>query len=228
MLRRTRFGFLRAFVQQYGALKMSASGYDFGHIAEAARMANAVFILLGPRSRSHTSIIDALGWTPSMMTSRPSGSLLCIQCIPIEQVGERPASWFIQALPAGRDAVVAAAEQFDVSQWWNEVILTKEEGSLSRLDLVRIVRDRDGGAHLDNSITSKAYKSVLLTGAGFNYAPAADQPTQPVENSIEAIIRQIGFEVVHSLQTKYFAANIELQQIAATGDVAIFKEDPSP
>jgi len=51
MLKRTRFGLLRAFLNQHGALRLSASSYDFGHLGETARIANSISILLGPKSR---------------------------------------------------------------------------------------------------------------------------------------------------------------------------------
>jgi hypothetical protein len=212
-------------MQQHGALRMSASNYDFGHLAEAARIANAIFILFGPASRTHLSIVDALDWTIDMPTTRPNGSLLCVECVPIEQVGSRPASWFIYALPAGRDAVACPETSLSISDWWNEKILSRPEGDLTRLDMVRIVRDRDGGAHLDLTITSPAYKAVLLHGAGFNYRPSADQPEQAVEHSVEAIIRQIGWEAVHALKGKVLAAQIELQQLAAAGETKFFVEE---
>ena len=70
MLKRTRYGLLRAFLQQHGALRLSASGFDFGHLAEAARLANSIFILLGPQSRTHRSIVDALDWSLAMPSTR--------------------------------------------------------------------------------------------------------------------------------------------------------------
>ncbi|MBI5260251.1 MAG: hypothetical protein HY852_00350 [Bradyrhizobium sp.] len=211
-------------MQQHGALRMSASNYDFGHLAEAARIANAIFILLGPPSRTHLSIVDALNWNVGMPSTRPNGSLLCVECVPVEAVGARPASWFIYALPAGREAVAYPQTPLSLADWWGEKILTRPEGDLTRLEMVRIIRDRDGGAHLDLTITSPAYKAVLLHGAGFNYRPSADQPEQPVEHSVEAITRQIGEEVIQALKGKVLAAQLELQHLAAAGSTKLFEE----
>ncbi|QWG10970.1 hypothetical protein KMZ29_14380 [Bradyrhizobium sediminis] len=205
---------------------MSVSSFDFGHVAEAARIANAIFILLGPRSRTHTSVVEALNWDIEMPTTVPSGNLMSVECIPVEAVGDRPASWFIQALPAGREAAVFRKDvRLSINEWWNEVVLKGSEGTLSRLDIIRITRDRDGGAHLDETISSPAYKAVLLRGAGFSYQPSQDAPSQPVENSIEAIIRQIANEVLIPLQSKGLAAQWEMQQLAAIGSTALFTEE---
>jgi hypothetical protein len=226
VLRRTRFGLLLAFLRQHGALRLSASSFDFGHQAEAPRIATAIYILLGPRSRNHTSIVDALNWTLVMPTTTPSGNLMKIECVPVEAVGDRPASWFIHALPAGREAAVYKNDDpLSVPDWWSEVVLRKTEGDLSRLDIIRIMRDREGGAHLDETISSPAYKAVLLRGAGFNFQPSQDTPPQPVENSLEAIIRQIANEVLMSLQSKVLSAQWEMQQLAATGAPALFTEE---
>jgi hypothetical protein len=226
MLRRTRFGLLRAFQRQHGALRMSVSSFDFGHVAEAARIANAIFILLGPRSRNHTSVVEALKWDIEMPTTVPSRNLMCVECIPVEAVGDQAASWFIQAMPTGRDAAIFRKDvRLSITGWWDEVVLSRPEGNLSRLDIIRITRDRDGGAHLDDTISSPAYKSVLLQGAGFNFQPSRDVPSQPVENSLEAIIRQIANEVLIPLQSKALAAQRELQQLAAIGSTALFTEE---
>lgn len=226
MLRRTRYGLLRAFLQQHGALRMSVSGFDFGHLAETARIANAIFILLGPPSRAHRSIVDALGWQVLMPSTRPMGSLLVVECVPVEAVGDQPASWFIHALPAGREAL-RSEPRLSTVEWWTEAIVTRPEGPLNRLDMIRILRDRDGGAHLDLTITSAAYKAVLLHGAGFNFQPSATEPAQPVEHSIEAIVRQIAEEVLQGLQGKVLAAQLEMRQLAAAGATELF-EDLTP
>jgi hypothetical protein len=226
MLKRTRFGLLRAFMQQYGALRLSASNYDFGHLAETARIANAILILLGPRSRSHLSIVEALDWELVMPSTRPNGSLLQVECIPVEAVGDKSASWFIRAMPAGREAAISDPQApLSLADWWNEIVVNRAEGSLSRLEMIRVIRDRDGGAHLDLTITSPAYKAVLLHGAGFNYQPSASEPARPVEHSIEAIIRQIGNEVIRGLEAKSLAAQLESQQLAAAGSTGLFEEN---
>jgi hypothetical protein len=95
----------------------------------------------------------------------------------------------------------------------------------SRLDIIKITRDRDGGAHLDETISSPAYKSALLKGTGFNYQPTQGAPPQPVQNSLEAIIRQIANEVLKSLQGKVLAAQLEIQQLTAGGSSALFSEE---
>jgi hypothetical protein len=226
MLRRTRFGLLLAFLRQHSALRLSASSFDYGHVGEAPRLASAIFILLGPPSRTHTSVVDALGWNIAMATTTPSGSLMHVECIPIEAVGDRPASWFIHARPRGREATVLNTDNpLLIAGWWSEVVLRKAEGDLSRLDIVRIMRDREGGAHLDGTIASPAYKSVLLHGAGFDYHPSADAPSRPVENSIEAIVRQIAHEVLESLQGKILATQVEMQQLTTAGTIALFTEE---
>jgi hypothetical protein len=226
MLRRTRLGLLHAFLRQHGALRLSVSSFDFGHISEAARIANAIFILLGPRSRTHTPVLDALNWDIEMPTTVPSGNLMCVECIPVEAVGDRPASWFIHALPAGREAAVFKKDVgLSVAAWWDETVLSGPNGDLSRLDIIKITRDRDGGAHLDETISSPAYKSVLLKGTGFNYQPTQDAPPQPVQNSLEAIIRQIANEVLMSFQSKALAAQLEIQQLTAGGTSALFSEE---
>jgi len=147
-----------------------------------------------------------------------------VECVPVEAIGDRPASWFIHALPAGRDAVTYSDPPLSLADWWSEIILTRTEGPLTRLEMVRILRDRDGGAHLDLTITSAAYKAVLLNGAGFNYRPSAEQPEQPVEHSIEAIARQIAEEVLRALKGKVLAAQVEFQQLTAAGSIRLFEE----
>lgn len=70
---RTRLGLQRALLVQYTGLKFSAALYDAGHRTEATRIANALFILLGPRSRNHLSILDQLDIAGSRLIPSTAG-----------------------------------------------------------------------------------------------------------------------------------------------------------
>lgn len=218
MLRRTRLGNLSAFCIQYDALKFSAHFYDLGYIHEAVRIANAIFILLGPKSKNHTPIVDRI-W-PGQLVLSSRGRLAAIECVPIQARG----CWIVSAIPGGR-ILLAGADRIDIPTWWSIEVLTSHGGPLTRLDLVKAVRDRDGGAHVDETITDPEFKSVLLHGGGFKYRPSAEAPEQPVENMIEAVLRQMALEVLDSLRPHRMEAGAELNDAAQTGQLQYFIEE---
>ena len=209
MLRRTKLGLLHSLVVQYDGLRLSASMYDAGHRGEAIRIANAMFVLLGPDMRNHKSIFSQLGKTESLTipsTADPRGphgsALIAIEAIPYTDEITGDGSWVVEAVPNGHETL-GSGRVLSVVDWWSEGILrgVGSTGTLTRLQVVRVMRDQDGGAHLDDSIRDETYLAVLLKGAGFQYKPRADsEEAFPVDGTLSASIRQMAHEVLHVIR----------------------------
>jgi len=226
VLKRTKIGLSYALCVQFDALRLSAAMYDVGHHGEAIRIANAIFVLLGFGMKGHKSIISQLGQEESLQLAStadsrgPHGSaLIAAKFVPYanEETGQR--GWITTAVPHGHEAL-DAARRLPISEWWNEGVLAGVGaiGMLTRLQVVRVMRDQDGGAHLDDHVKDETYLAVHLNGVGFQYKPTAEsEETKPVEGALEATIRQLAYEVLSSLQSNFLSAQITLGEASKKG-----------
>jgi hypothetical protein len=74
--------------------------------------------------------------------------------------------------------------------WWNQtVIRDAERHEFSRCDLVRVVSNQDGGAHVDLGVDERHYQLTRLNSIGMS------RGDRPRDSPVPATIRQIGCEV---------------------------------
>lgn len=77
--------------------------------------------------------------------------------------------------------------------WWNQSVIKDSTGhQFSRCDLVRVVSNQDGGAHVDQRVDQKHYQLTRLNSLGIS------RGDKPRDSPVPATIRQIGWEV-HSM-----------------------------
>ncbi|MFZ0459608.1 MAG: hypothetical protein WAM17_14420 [Rhodoplanes sp.] len=236
MLKRTNLGFYHAFAVQYDGLRISASFYDIGHRNESVRMANAMFVLLGPQTKNHTSIVEHLRqtyepWVYSTASKGNHGSaLIAVECVPYTATEANQSGWIIGAVPFGMESI-RGARRLSPDEWWSEGVLrgAGESEHLTRLQIVRIMRDQDGGAHLDDHVKDQNYLRVHLQGVGFRYTPSNEaQESLPVEGVIEATIRQMATEVLESFRSLRITAQVTLANAAKNGplNLQFFEKAP--
>jgi hypothetical protein len=83
------------------------------------------------------------------------------------------------------------ARTFD--DWWGQTVLRDaQRREFSRWDLVRVVSNQDGGAHVDPNVDELHYELTRLNSLGIS------RGTTPRDSPVPASIRQIGWEV-HSM-----------------------------
>jgi hypothetical protein len=204
LFQRTSVDFWNAFEIQKTALEVSSLAFDGGMMGEAARLATSAFLLVGRGMRNHTSVLDHLGITESIqfpttvLDGSESGTPLVYCCL--ELVRNNPetgsAEWVIELLPRGRLALqTGRALKFE--EWWDETVLDNGQGQrLTRRDIIRILRDKDGGAHYDANVTDPLIASALqgqITGFKFKSTETADEI--PVSFVLENTMRQIAEEL---------------------------------
>lgn len=94
-----------------------------------------------------------------------------------------------------------AYKRVDFRTWWEMEVIAYNNHSLSRKDLVLFITDKDGGAHVDNSIDLKYYNtkksSLMLNIMG------VDTPLE--QNIIYASVAQIGWELINSIDKELIA-----------------------
>lgn len=208
-MKRSREDLRRALAIQRRALDISAAAYDAGEMGEAARLAATVHILLGPRSGSHVSVIEQLGFgsdTPFFTTveeNSQSGSPLVfarLNSLP------QPEHYVMSVLPRG--PVAARCRKVPLAEWWEEPVLKTEAHTLARRKLVRLLRDKDGGAHFDGEIRDPLIIAALRGEITGFLIGKSDGTSEPVPYSVEATMRQIAEEVQQTI-TKATPADVE-------------------
>lgn len=226
MLKRTRLGLQYSLLVQYDALCLSSALFDVGHRNEAIRIANAIFVLLGPDARNHKSILGQLGvldgqlTIPSTADSRGPHrtALIAVEATPYS-TDDGQSGYFIESIPFGHEPL-SSSRRLPIRDWWNEGVLSGigASATLTRLQVVRIMRDQDGGAHLDDHIKDETYLAVYMKGTGFLYKPTAESEVSlPVEGALEATVRQMAHEILNPMRGLAHSARHALREAGKTG-----------
>lgn len=192
---------MKAAEVQLQALQVSARAFDEGLIGEAARLANAAFILIGRGMKGHTSIFDAADQTDKRLyrSTIPKGKGLGVPliCAQLKKTGET--EWEIGLKHLGRDALDGGRDlPFD--EWWAESVINNDQVQLSRKDIIRVLRDKNGGAHFDTHLKDELIAAAIRGEIGaFNFENSETNQLQVVPWGIEYCMRQIATELCYSI-----------------------------
>jgi hypothetical protein len=197
-------------MEQARFLRRSCVAFDAGDAAEARRIAVSLRLLLHDGGSSR-SLLGQLGkgfrWRFSDSASRfvpenrlPHHGLVLIklgadagaQFVPRRDVAPAPDSETLLFTPFW--------------SWWNAIVLSDGEGNVfTRRDLVHLVADQDGGAHVDPELDAR-YLAVSRQGSfGLKNGDGTPVTSDPVAPSL----RQIAHEVLTTL---------EAAELVPTGD----------
>lgn len=197
---------------QLQAIKDSTRLFDEGRVGEAARLANAAFILVGRGARHHRSILDAADqqefrkFRSSILTNGSKGAAL-IACR-IEKVEKEV--WEAALMPRGRKAVHEGRDlSFD--DWWTEEVIPTERIRLSREKVIRILRDKNGGAHFDPVISDATDLAAIHGEVGAFMIRNSDGSESIVPHALEYTMRQIVEELWYSLQRGQAPSDTEIE-----------------
>ena len=197
IFRRQSSDFWDAFEVQKTALEVSALAFDGGLKGEAARMATSVFLLFGRGMKSHQSVFDNLGIQNaiSFHTTVPDQNKSGTPLIAMSLVQYRINEWVVELNTRGRQGILTGRSlKFD--EWWNEIVLSDSSGKdLSRENIIRILRDKNGGAHYDASITDPLIVAALRGEITGLFCQSQNGQRIPVPHALETTMRQIAEEV---------------------------------
>lgn len=94
-------------------------------------------------------------------------------------------------------------------RWWNKIVIIDQEGNqFSREIIVKWVRNKDGGAHIDEKLNDTYAKLTRLDMMGLGMV-GDDQKVVPAKFIELASIRQIAHELIVSLKDAYPAYFID-------------------
>ena len=192
---RTRDELWYAYEVQKQAIRTSSLAFDGGARGEAVRLANTLFILAGPRMRSHTPILEQLGVLGRLRVQTTIGAgnesgtpLLAALLIWGGGVN------LVRLVPLGLGGLMTG-RALAVEEWWDEIVLSNESGTtLTRLQIVRSMRDQDGGVHFDSALKNPAYHAASRGELSGFYVrqPTGDKIAVP--DALEVTVRQMAEE----------------------------------
>lgn len=210
---------------QMARLATAVRGYQAGNLWDiptvAVCVANLVYSKGQPNSRRATvSILDHLGQKDAIAFMSTGyvdrdGNLVATYPL-VENHFENHKMRFVpkHMSPNWKSS---SMEGYNFEAWWGRMPIYKSPGYvvlpdgyseshrasiLTRSDVILTVRDQDGGAHYDAELRNDLYAKLKNEGAGW-FLQKADGAMEHVEGMIEAIVAQIGFELMSSLLTHF-------------------------
>lgn len=181
----------------------SSKEYDLGDTDEAANIANHICIVIRDTGMS-TSILKQLGkkdisFYDSAFPRHPN-DVGSYQGLVVMEMSVNPKWGWVPVVFSG-DGPFESWKPFD--EWWNAVILDDGHGiEFTRRDIVLAVRNQDGGAHVDPALDEPYVKMEKLKEFAFDFT-AAGQELKPRVGAGFSSVRQIGFEVLVTLQREF-------------------------
>ena len=185
--------------RQLGFLELSCSSYDAGHTYEGIRIATVARVLIH-NTKNSTSLLTHLG-AHNIALSSTVASIPPIGTIMFGGMGRL--TFTTGPTPSGTWKASTSSDsvktRLSASDWWSQIVYVLRDTRLSRKDLVLSAADKDGGAHVDATLTP-AYETLITSGErGFFYYPTGDKGTfTPIMDAHLVYLRQIGHELLNS------------------------------
>lgn len=191
----------RKYMELLDAMVVSCRAYDQGFLGEAVRLAACLHIALYDGGQNK-SALDQLGGKDKI-TFRNSA----VAMIPGNLLSEMP---MVQTILGG-DPQKSYQPIYDQGpfgwidrkpfhDWWNQPVLKTRQGNLlTRGDLIRLMRDQDGGAHLDHKLDETYADLTLNNGMGWTIV-ADGQATDVTYGPEYATMRQIAHEFLETMK----------------------------
>lgn len=159
--------------EQVKFLRSSNKAYDNGELHEAKRLSSCVYILLYDGKGKAKSLLGQLGLRDGLKLL--STAQACAPGYGIPLCSLHIATFAGASFSPLLDRADSSREvRFD--EWWNEVVfIAPGLPQRSRAEVVKTMRDKDGGAHGDASQTDEAYHALATDAAkAVRVAPAGN------------------------------------------------------
>jgi hypothetical protein len=224
--------------RQAGYLERSCASFDKGDHDEAVRIATTIRVLLHDTAKS-TSLLTHLGIKNSIeyvdtgvyrahldralaewVREHSPGSIVAgrqpsdVGLVELGDAGGGRVGWFaplrLQRFIKGSPPYNACPRISDFDFWWRTPLVEASSGkTFSRWDLVNIMANQDGGAHVDQVGLDADYQDLTIDFLGVQMEHgrqiSADisnsnfSPRDALHNVAYASVRQIAFELLVSL-----------------------------
>lgn len=185
---------MKIFIGKYVSLISSCKLFDQGHIHEAKEMAVKIRTLLHDTSSS-TSILSHLKKKSKIIFINTGDiydvdNLIATHSLVSLRFDE--GTWTMRAVLNSRNHITMTP----FHKWWEEVILSNTEYTLTRKELILGMSDKDGGAHVDKHLKIP-YAKISKKGVGWKIW---NQSLMSVELYS---VRQIAHEILLTLGAEF-------------------------
>ena len=186
--------------EQLRFLKKSASEYDKGDESEAKRMATNLRVLFHQTKKSHSLLkqLNREGIKNNFLFLSSSGIYIPANLIPTSTL------LAIESSTSGVKYKSIGMNSKDLhlltfKDWWNEIIFDDKKNKFTRKDIILLVSNQDGGAHIDPYLDANYAELTKFNSLGWidcNGNAIGGNPAY-------AAIRQITTEILLSEDISY-------------------------
>ncbi len=213
-------------LEQWDFLKLSMDAYDEGREHEAKRLAVTIRVLV--HDHGGTSLLTQLG-KRDQMEWFTSGAVDPHNLLPSQQL-----TWMqVEATENGSkmsyqpyseaDLQAFPNEWVDFETYWNEAVIEDGRGiSFSRRNLVLMLGNRSGGAHVGKL---EAAERSLASGTEFGWAFVVGDAVSPFhDNPVPASVRSMAGEMDLTLRHNAELLGVEESDLARPNDASYLAE----
>ncbi len=181
--------------EQIGFLERSNAAYDEGYYDEAKRIAVVVRVLLHDTQSSH-SLFQQLSYknykfldtSPNVDSQIPGKIFQAGLAIPSLK----------GYVPRHQAPQLHHPSWSNFTNWWNNPVINTQERTYSRRELVLILANKEGGAHVDPKLTAH-YENLKNKGSGFTIIKDGSAPKRMTQEE-HACLRQIAYELLETIK----------------------------
>lgn len=197
--------------KQLGFLKNSCAAYDKGFEDEACRIAVAIRILLHDTKNSHSllqslAIKGKIDYWNSAAPIDPRNLISSTQLVILQAKSDGQGSMTSTYQPRLDDGLTPFKGDWQSYQyWWSSqgVLKDNKKKEFTRKDLVLLVANKDGGAHVDTNLDQEYAELLKFNSAG--WVKIVNGVETPFDNDpVYASVRQIGHELLKTLEKVTF------------------------
>ena len=186
--------------EQLYFLNESCKGYDNGYKHEVQRIATCIRILLVENKKSLLTQLNVKNTIQFLDTTHPyfelPGLKPLLPSYGLVDIGP-PVKAFLNSYPDQYKK-----KSFD--DWWHQIVLDDTSNKFTRGNLIHLVADKDGGCHVDPKLPPEYHalkNNSMAISANFKITTGFGDTEIPLNNFDSESIRQIGFEVIKTLET---------------------------
>mgnify|MGYP000843939753 CR=1 FL=1 len=184
--------------EQIQFLQTSVNQFDSGMEAESKRMAVAARVLLYDSSHS-MSIIKQLGIRDVMLFISSTYQYMPVNMVPyLGLIGIASSDGKGKYTPFCKMQDPHEFEKWHkLDDWWNELVIDDKSYKFTRKDIVKLLANTDGGAHVDPTSIDEYDNLIYDNSLGWCYSNA-DGVCALDNNAAYVTMRQIAHEIIRS------------------------------
>jgi hypothetical protein len=193
--------FKKRLLEQLRFIERSGAAFDQGHREEAMRIATALRVIFHHTVKSTSLLHHLNAVTVNLRSDAPDRQKQNAALAGKKIVGEF--SWALASMsPAagGKFApctdVKAPHRIIPAPDWWQEVFAHVDGRDYTRAAVVLWAANKDGGAHVDDTLPPE-YEAIRAAGA-IGYFEAPDGSRADIEDAHYTFLRTMAFEVLNS------------------------------